>query len=81
MISTTLGDYPLIIINETDKYQPEPFSYVIKIVEKEKSYTFEAICNDIPCSLCIIQNTCKNGKYKTKALKTYFDEKFPEYFI
>ena len=81
MTTTTFDKYPLYIVEPGEEYEPEPFSYAIRITLKGKKYKFTAICNDIPCQICPVAEACNKGKHRVKALTYNFKGTFPEYFI
>lgn len=91
-----IGDYPLYfkICNHGSgiELDAEPFSYSCLIIRKEVhddegniasiSEFGNAICNDICCSDCVLQPSCKTAKHgQAKAITDYVKENYPDQFI
>ena len=93
-----IGDYPLYFkrLNYENKddvdFNEEPFSYSCLIVLKtsisdddeapEVAEFGRAFCNDICCSDCILQPSCKTAKHgQAKAIIDYVKYNYPDQFI
>ena len=91
-----IGDYPLYFkicnYGADVELDAEPFSYSCLILRKEVhddegnvasiSEFGNAICNDICCSDCILQPSCKTAKHgQAKAIIDYVKYNYPDQFI
>jgi len=85
-ISNTIGDFP-IYITTSDTLQDipddEPFFYqlLVTLDEEGKPSKVQARCESIPCSMCTLQSTCKDGQYVTDTLSSYFKDTYPELLV
>ena len=78
-----LGQFPLLISENgaiIDDIYTEPFHYELDITKKDDTLIFKARCENIPCSMCIIESSCK-GKTPTESLVSYAKEHLPELFL
>jgi hypothetical protein len=69
--------FPFHVVSNTAHLQDidTSFSYQVHINNDESS----ALCNDIPCSVCLF--SCKEGADRYKVLTDYAKEHFPEFLI
>lgn len=80
---TKLGSFPLHIVETADSAESEatPFSYSVVIKTTEDKRAIICMCNDIPCSMCELSDTCKNGAHRNDAISAYIKENCPEIYI
>lgn len=93
-VESQIGDFTLYITDQesADKCT-DPFNYTLlvsiptqeeieetKAEDKPVQYIKykRTLCNNIPCQMCQLQQTCKNGEHKTKAIVEYVIENMPE---
>ena len=84
-MTTTLGQFPLTIVQSTEDFSPQPFSYTLLIKtalkKDEITYIYRGVCNDIPCTMCPLSKDCNQGIDRTKALTDYVKKHHPELFV
>lgn len=85
-ITDTIGAFPFYITTEAttpDIPLNEPFFYhlEIKLDDEGKPESARALCEFIPCSMCELQSTCKDGAHVTSTITDYFKDNFPELLI
>ena len=78
-----LGSFPLHIVETIDSAESEatPFSYSVVIKTTEDKRAIICMCNDIPCSMCELSDTCKNGAHRNDTISAYIKENCPEIYI
>lgn len=92
-----IGDYPLYFRRldyenkDSVDFNEEPFSYSCIILlkttiddngEPSVAEFGRAFCNDICCSDCVLQPSCKTAKHgQAKAITDYVKENYPDQFI
>ena len=79
------GDIATLYVTDADDIvgDVDPFYAHLKVsYDEEGNVKFgRAICNNIPCDMCIIQDTCKSGQHTTHAIADYARNEMPELFI
>lgn len=82
-MTTKLGSFPLYIVETTDSAESEatPFSYSVVIKTTEDKRAIICMCNDIPCPMCELSDTCKNGAHRNDVISAYIKDNCPEIYI
>ena len=82
MIILELNNFPLYILeNEVVGPDIEPMAYFLDITTKGDHLTTRGECDNIPCGICPLSSTCKNGAHITIALTEYIHKNHPELLL
>jgi len=83
MITQTIGNFAFYIYeSDTEPPDMDPFSYSLVITTKDdEPFAGYGMCNGIPCQMCTLRDSCKDGESRTEAIVEYTKVSHPELLI